>query len=82
MENLGYKEGSTKPKAAGKRRMSRARASIVENESLPLSLTPRYFNYHLLNQVDSEILKSLRQPFQRLVGGLKISLSTKACLRD
>lgn len=44
MENLGYKEGTTKPKVAGKRRMSRARPSIVENESLPLSLTPRYFN--------------------------------------
>lgn len=45
MDNLGYKEGSTKPKpAAGKRRMSRARASVVENEALPLSLTPRYFN--------------------------------------
>lgn len=44
MENLGYKEGSCSkaPKAAGKRRMSRARASVVENEALPLSLTPRY----------------------------------------
>lgn len=41
MENLGYKEGSTKPKAGGKRRMSRARPSVVENEALPLSLAPR-----------------------------------------
>lgn len=59
MENLGYKEGSTKPKAAGKRRMSRARPSIVENESLPLSITPRYFNYHMLDQNDSEVLKTI-----------------------
>lgn len=44
MENLGYKEGSTKPKAAGKRRMSRGRASVVEHEALPLSLAPRYLN--------------------------------------
>jgi hypothetical protein len=46
MENLGYKEGTAKPKVpAGKRRRSsigRARASIVENEALPLSLSPRY----------------------------------------
>lgn len=55
MENLGYKEGSTKPKPAPKRRMSRARASIVENEALPLSLTPRYVN--LFNQRNSEIFK-------------------------
>jgi hypothetical protein len=44
MENLGYKEGSTKPKVGGKRRMSRARPSIVENEALPLSLAPRFVN--------------------------------------
>ncbi|CRK98534.1 CLUMA_CG011885, isoform B [Clunio marinus] len=44
MENLGYKEGSTKPKIPSKRRMSRVRASIVENEALPLSLSPRFKN--------------------------------------
>jgi hypothetical protein len=58
MENLGYKEGSAKPKTsltgalppAGltnvvtKRRMSRARPSIVEAEALPLSISPRYEN--------------------------------------
>lgn len=43
MENLGYKEGSAKPKPSPKRRMSRSRAaSVVENEILPLSLSPRY----------------------------------------
>lgn len=42
MENLGYKEGSTKVKSAGKRRMSRPRGSIIETESLPLSMSPRY----------------------------------------
>lgn len=61
MENLGYKEGSTKPKApAGKRRMSRARASIVENEALPLSLTPRYFifNSRMVTQSTATRFKS------------------------
>lgn len=41
MENLGYKEGSAKSVIPSKRRMSRARGSIVENETLPLSMTPR-----------------------------------------
>lgn len=43
MENLGYKEGSAKPpKVSNKRRMSRQRGSVVDNEVLPLSMTPRY----------------------------------------
>lgn len=51
MENLGYKEGSSKPRTSEaavtinnvitKRRMSRARPSIVETEALPLSISPR-----------------------------------------
>lgn len=51
MENLGYKEGSSKPKCLiasqtqpitlAKRRLSRARASVVETESLPLSIPQR-----------------------------------------
>ena len=41
MENLGYKEGSAKPTGT-KRRMSRARGSVIENEALPLSISPRY----------------------------------------
>lgn len=56
MENLGYKEGSTKPKpAAGKRRMSRGRINLTENEAIPLTKTTRYLiftqwtlkNYHV-----------------------------------
>lgn len=35
MENLGYKEGSTKPKQ--KRRMSRAASVAVDKEVVPLS---------------------------------------------
>lgn len=44
MENLGYKEGSAKPPKVlnNKRRMSRQRGSVVDNEALPLSMTPRY----------------------------------------
>lgn len=43
MENLGYKEGSAKPiPNINKRRMSRARGSVIENEALPLSISPRY----------------------------------------
>jgi hypothetical protein len=42
MENLGYKEGTAKAKPIGKRRGSRARGSVIENEALPLSITPRY----------------------------------------
>lgn len=57
MENLGYKEGSTKPKVVSKRRMSRARASIVENEALPLSLTPRYLIITCLAKVTVRLSK-------------------------
>jgi hypothetical protein len=51
MENLGYKEGSAKPKPAAltKRRMSRQRGSVIDNEVLPLSISPRY-TLHLLNE--------------------------------
>lgn len=45
MENLGYKEGTAKgtTKVSNKRRMSRQRNnSVVDNEVLPLSMTPRY----------------------------------------
>lgn len=45
MENLGYREGSTKlPKH---RRMSRAASVAVEAEGLPLS---RYVSFLCLNQ--------------------------------
>jgi hypothetical protein len=52
MENLGYKEGSAKaPKVSNKRRMSRQRGSVVDNEVLPLSMTPRYDKEFLMASV-------------------------------
>jgi hypothetical protein len=79
MENLGYKEGSAKPKSSSitppivtttaaaaavtnnvitKRRMSRARPSIVEAEALPLSISPRYNtnSYQFLSHCTFHIL--------------------------
>lgn len=47
MENLGYKEGSMKPKAKPllHRRVSKAVSLQIENEAVPLSLTTRYFSF-------------------------------------
>ncbi|XP_063706210.1 transient receptor potential channel pyrexia [Culicoides brevitarsis] len=44
MENLGYKEGSMKPKAKPllHRRVSKAVSLQIENEAVPLSLTTRF----------------------------------------
>lgn len=44
MDNLGYKEGTAKPKAKPllHRRVSRTVSLQVENEAVPLSLTSRY----------------------------------------
>lgn len=42
MENLGYKEGSTKPKPKMPRRMSRAASVIPDNEAIPLSMSMRH----------------------------------------